>query len=87
MFLGFFLATPMACGSSQVGDQTRTTAVTRDVAVTMWILNPQSHEGTPICFIFWGKIPAVSVFLHHLGPPLILLFITTIIKIPFNYFF
>ena len=35
----FFLATPMACGSSEARDQTHATPV------TAWILNPLNHQG------------------------------------------
>lgn len=42
-----FLATSMACRSSQARDQTYTTALIWPTAVTTLNLNPMSHMGTP----------------------------------------
>ena len=43
----FFLATPVAYGSSQTRDQTPATVATQATAVTVWILNPLHHRRTP----------------------------------------
>ena len=51
----FFLAAPMACGSSWARDQTCATTVTRAIAVTMLVLNPLSNQGTPVVSSFLSK--------------------------------
>ena len=45
----FFLATPMACGSSQVRDQTHATAATQVAAVAM--LDPTQENSKGVVFI------------------------------------
>ena len=46
-FCIYLLASPAKRRSPQARDGTSATAVTKATAVTGWILNPLSHQGTP----------------------------------------
>ena len=71
-FLFFFVAAPVACGSSQARNRIHAPAATQAAAVPMLILNQLCHQGTAIKLFFCLEfaLPAwpnyMTIFLQNL---------------------